>query len=130
MIGPQRLLGSRKGAEEEGLGLGVGTLAVAQSREVVEAFGGIGVIGPQVLFRPGKLFFLNPDRFQILALLLEGLNLPLPLLNLRRIGAAALPPGLGNQIRPIRDFRFRPDCRHRQSRQACDYQQAGAETRG
>ena len=83
-----------------------------------------------MLFRPSELFFLNLRRFQILALLLEGLNLPLPFLYLLWIGAAALPAGLGQKTRPVRDYIFRPDCRQRKRRQACDHQQADTETRG
>ena len=68
MIWPQRLLPDCQCAAEEGLGLGVGALAVVQQSEVVKACGGIGVIVPQRLLpdRQGakvELFGLGVSAF-------------------------------------------------------------------
>ena len=45
MISAERLLSDRKGAEVEGLGLGVGLQVSIKLREVVETSGSIGVFG-------------------------------------------------------------------------------------
>ena len=49
MIRAQCFFKDRQGADVEGLGLGIGALAVVQPCEVVEAGGGSGVVGPQRL---------------------------------------------------------------------------------
>jgi hypothetical protein len=46
MIRAQCLLPDRQGAYVEGLGLGVSALVGVQPREIVEASGGVGMIGP------------------------------------------------------------------------------------
>jgi outer membrane protein TolC len=54
----------------------------------------------RILVKRGKNFryCLNLRRLLIFALLVEGIHLMLPFENLWRIGAAALPPGLGQQL--------------------------------
>jgi hypothetical protein len=71
---------------------------LVQLCEVVEAGSGIDLIVSQVLFCPVDHFILKLHRLLIPALLHEGLRLLLPLLNLRWVGATALPTGLGQDL--------------------------------
>ncbi len=46
MLGPQRFFPDREGAQTERLGLLVAPLVVVEQRQVVEAGGGVGMLGP------------------------------------------------------------------------------------
>ena len=51
MVGPQRLLPDRQGPLVERLGLRVLALVVVEPRQVVEARGHIGMVGPSAFSR-------------------------------------------------------------------------------